>query len=86
MKLFGHEWTFKKNSDTKNFLEMVVDEREEMHLCLYAYALHVVIDLIASIMSNIEFKTYAKDDVERNLLYGRDLTSIRTETRLQRNS
>ena len=65
MKLFGHEWTFKKNSNTKNFLEMVVDEQEELHLYLYAYALHVVIDLIASIMSNIEFKTYAKDDVEK---------------------
>ena len=34
MKLFGHEWTFKKNSNTKNFLEMVVDEQEEMHLYL----------------------------------------------------
>lgn len=65
MKLFGHEWTFKKNSNTKNFLEMVVDENEELHLYLYAYALHVVIDLISSVMSNIEFKTYAKDDVEK---------------------
>ena len=68
MKLFGHEWTFRKNSNTQNFLEMVVDDQEELHLCLYAYALHVVIDLIASIMSNIEFKTYARDDVEKKSL------------------
>ena len=65
MKLFGHEWTFKKNSNTKNFLEMVVDESEELNLYLYAYALHVVIDLIASIMSNIEFKVYGENDVEK---------------------
>ena len=65
MKLFGHEWTFKKNSNTKNFLEMVVDEQEELNLYLYAYALHVVIDLIASVMSNIEFKTYGDNDKEK---------------------
>ena len=65
MKLFGREWGFKKNSNTQNFLEMVVDEPEEFHMCLYVYALHVVIDLIASIMSNIEFKTYGKDDAEK---------------------
>lgn len=65
MKIFGHEWTFKKNSNTKNFLEMVVDESEELNLYLYAYALHVVIDLIASIMSNIEFKVYGENDVEK---------------------
>lgn len=65
MKLFGHEWTFRKNANTENFLEMTVDEQEELHLYLYAYALHVVVDLISSIMSNIEFKTYAKDDVEK---------------------
>lgn len=65
MKLFGHEWTFRKNSNTKNFLEMVVDESEELNLYLYAYALHVVIDLIATVMSNIEFKTYGDNDKEK---------------------
>lgn len=65
MKIFGHEWTFKKNSNTKNFLEMVVDESEELNLYLYAYALHVVIDLIATVMTNIEFKTYGDNDEEK---------------------
>lgn len=67
MKLFGHEWTFRKNSNQHNFLEAVEDESEveELNLYLYAYALHVVIDLIASIMSNIEFKVYGENDEEK---------------------
>lgn len=65
MKLFGHEWTFRKNSNQHNFLEMVEDESEELNLYLYAYALHVVIDLIATVMTNIEFKTYGDNDEEK---------------------
>lgn len=62
MRLFGHEWTFRKNRDTKNFLEMQIDEDEEdLSMFLYAYALYVVTDLIASIVSNSEFKVYVKD-------------------------
>jgi hypothetical protein len=39
VKLFGREWTFKKNANTENFLEMTLDEEaEETSLCLFAYA------------------------------------------------
>ncbi len=66
MKLFGREWTFKKATNHENFLEMTIDEdAEETRLCLYAYAMHVIVDLIASIVSNIEFKTYGKNAEEK---------------------
>lgn len=66
MRLFGHEWTFKKSTDHNNFFETTIDEEaEETNLCLYAYALYVVIDMISSIVSNIEFKTYGKNAEEK---------------------
>lgn len=66
MKLFGREWTFKKNANTENFLEMTLDEEaEETSLCLFAYAQYIIIDLISSIVSNIEFKTYGNNAEEK---------------------
>ena len=65
MRLFGHEWTFKKTKNDHNFLEMTIDEEaEEANLFVYVYALHIITDLIASIVSNTEFKTYGKDAKE----------------------
>lgn len=65
MRLFGHEWTFRKTKNDHNFLEMTIDEEaEEMNLFVYAYALHIITDLIASIVSNTEFKTYGEDAKE----------------------
>jgi HK97 family phage portal protein len=66
VKLFGREWTFKKNANTENFLEMTLDEEaEETSLCLFAYAQYIIIDLISSIVSNIEFKTYGNNAEEK---------------------
>ena len=65
MKIFGHEWTFKKSANPENFFEATIDEeKESMELCVYAYAVHVIVDLIASIVSNIEFKTYGENAEE----------------------
>ena len=66
MKIFGHEWTFRKNTNNENFFEMTIDEEHEaIGLYVYAYAIHVIVDLIASIVSNIEFKTYGKGAEEK---------------------
>ncbi len=65
MKIFGHEWTFKKSANPENFFEATIDEeKESMELCVYTYAVHVIVDLIASIVSNIEFKTYGENAEE----------------------
>ena len=32
MKIFGHEWTFKKNSNTKNFLDAIAAVDPEVDL------------------------------------------------------
>ena len=65
MTLFGHTWTFKKNTNHENFFEATIDEENEaINLYVYAYAVNVIVDLIASIVSNIEFKTYGKDAEE----------------------
>ena len=66
MKLFGHEWTFRKSANPNNFFEATIDtEKEETALALYVYAVHVVTDMIASIVSNVEFKTYGKNEEEK---------------------
>lgn len=63
MRIFGHEWTFKKNRNIKNFLEMEIDtDEEDLTLFLNAYAVYVVTSLISAIVSNSEFKVYMKDD------------------------
>lgn len=67
MKLFGRNWTFKKSdAQAENFLEMTVEEETEANrMFVYAYAIHVVTDLIATIASNIEFKTYSSNSEEK---------------------
>jgi HK97 family phage portal protein len=63
MRIFGHEWTFRKNRNIKNFLEMEIDtDEEDLTLFLNAYAVYVVTSLISAIVSNSEFKVYMKDD------------------------
>lgn len=62
MRIFGHEWTFRKNRNIKNFLEMEIDtDEEDLTLFLNAYAVYVVTSLISAIVSNSEFKVYMKD-------------------------
>lgn len=66
MRLFGRDWTFKKSANHKNFLEMDLNEEEtENAIYVYSYAIYVITDLIASIVSNIEFKTYANNSEEK---------------------
>ena len=68
MRLFGHEWTFKKNRNIKNFLEMEIDtDEEDLNLFLNAYAVYVVTSLIAAIVSNSEFKVYLKDEKKNEI-------------------
>lgn len=58
---------FKKTDKVENFLELRQEDfayENELNVMLTAYALHVIIDLISSIVSNIEFKTYGKDAEE----------------------
>lgn len=63
MRIFGHEWTFRKNRNIKNFLETEIDtDEEDLTLFLNAYAVYVVTSLISAIVSNSEFKVYMKDD------------------------
>lgn len=68
MRIFGHEWTFKKNRNIKNFLEMEIDtDEEDLTLFLNAYAVYVVTSLIAAIVSNSEFKVYLKDEKKNEI-------------------
>lgn len=84
MKIFGHELTFKKNTNNENFFEMTIDEENEaMSLYVYAYAIHVIVDLIASIVSNIEFKTYGKDAEE---IKSRIWTKLNVHPNINQNS
>lgn len=57
---------FRKNEKMEDFLEKTVDdvESEETEVMVSLYAVHVIVDLIASIVSNIEFKTYSKGEEE----------------------
>lgn len=73
MRLFGREWTFKKSSNPENFFELTIDEEtEEASLCLYAYAQQIIIGLISSIVSNIEFKTYGDNGEEtKSIIWSR---------------
>lgn len=59
---------FKKKDKIENFLELRAEDigydSAELNVMLTAYAIHVIIDMISSIVSNIEFKTYGKDAEE----------------------
>lgn len=66
MRLFGREWSFKTTTNHENFFELSADEEVEAgQMYVYAYAVHVITDLISTIVSNIEFKTYAKNSEEK---------------------
>lgn len=58
---------FRRQNRIENFLEKKLDdayEETELQLYVNAFALHVIVNLIANIVSNIEFKTYGKGAVE----------------------
>ena len=57
---------FRKNENVDDFLEKTVENEcdGETEVMVSLYAVHVIVDLIASIVSNIEFKTYGRDEKE----------------------
>lgn len=61
------QWLFKKWKSKEDFFEMTNTDFsvEESKILVQEYAIYVITELIASVVSNIEFKTYGKNAEEQ---------------------